>query len=216
MKLKDACSSEEKLCQPRQHIEKQSHYFADKGPFSPAYGFSRSHAWMWELDYKENWASKNWCFWTVCWRRLLRVPWPARRSNQSILKEISPEYSLEGVMLKLKLQYFGYLMWRTDSLEIFPWCWERLKAGWEEDNRGWESWMPHRLDGHEFEWTPGVGDGQGGLVCCNSWGCRVGHNWATELNWTEHFIPFLVKLTSDKAVPFCFPLILFMNFSLWT
>ena len=72
---------------------------------------------MWELDYKESWAPKNWCFWTVVWRRLLRVPWTARRSNQSILKEISPEYSLEGLMLKLKLQYFGHLIQRTDSLE---------------------------------------------------------------------------------------------------
>ena len=73
--------------------------------------------WMCKLDYKESWVPKNWCFWTWCWRRLLRVPWTARRSNQSILKEFSPEYSLEGLMLKLKLQYFGHLMWRTDSLE---------------------------------------------------------------------------------------------------
>ena len=75
-----------------------------------------------------------------CWRRLLRVPWTARRSNQSILKEISPGCSLEGLMLKLKLQYFGHLIQRTDSLERH-WCWERLKAGWEWDNRGWDDWM---------------------------------------------------------------------------
>ena len=72
---------------------------------------------MWELDHKKSWALKNWCFWIVCWRRLLRVPWTTRISNWSILKEINPEYSLEGLMLKLKLQYFGHLMWRTDSLE---------------------------------------------------------------------------------------------------
>ena len=72
---------------------------------------------MWELDYKESWALKNWCFWSVVWRRLLRVPWTARRSNQSILKEINPEHSLEGLMLKLKLQYFGHQMQRTDSFE---------------------------------------------------------------------------------------------------
>ena len=72
---------------------------------------------MWELDHKEGWTSKNWCFWTRCWKRPLRVHWTARRSNQSILKEISPEYSLEGVMLKPKLQYFGHLIWRTDSFE---------------------------------------------------------------------------------------------------
>ena len=84
----------------------------------------------WRIDAFEPW----------CWRRLLGVPWTARRSNQSILKEISPEYSLEGLMLKLKLQYFGHLMRRTDSLEKILWCLERLKAG-EEDNRGWEGWM---------------------------------------------------------------------------
>ena len=76
-----------------------------------------SHVWMWELDYKESWVSKNWCFWTVVLEKTLTVPWTARRSNQSILKEISLEYSLEGLMLKLKFQYFGHLMRRTDSLE---------------------------------------------------------------------------------------------------
>ena len=99
------------------HIKKQRHYFANKGPSNQSYGFSSSHVWIWELDHKESWAPKNWCFWTVMWRRLLRVPWTARRSNQFMLKEISPEYSLEGLMLKLKLQYFGHLMQRTDSLE---------------------------------------------------------------------------------------------------
>ena len=75
-----------------------------------------------------------------CWRRLLRVPWIARRSNQSIQKEISPEYSLEGLMLRLKLHYFGHLIQRTDSLEK-TWCWERLRAGGEGDDRGWDGWM---------------------------------------------------------------------------
>ena len=99
--------------QTRPHIKKQRHYFANKCPSSQSYGFSSSHVWMWELDYKESWELKNWCFWTV----VLTVPWTARRSNQSILKEISPGCSLEGLMLKLKLQYFGHLMWRVDSLE---------------------------------------------------------------------------------------------------
>ena len=81
---------------------------------SQSYGFSSSHMWMWELDYKESWAPKNWCFWTVVLEKTLESP---LRSNQSILKEISPEYSLKGLMLKLKLQYFGHLMQRTDSLE---------------------------------------------------------------------------------------------------
>ena len=107
----------------RQHIKKQRHYFANKGPSSQSYGFSNSHVWMWELDYKESWTIKTAehrridAFELWCWRRLLRVPWTARRSNKSILKEISPEYSLEGLMLKLKLQHFGHLMQRTDSLE---------------------------------------------------------------------------------------------------
>jgi len=86
--------------------------------FNTAYGFSCGHVCMWELDCEEGWVPKNGCFWTVwCWRRLLRVSWTARRSNQSILKEISPGISSEGMMLKLKLQYFGYLMRRVDLLE---------------------------------------------------------------------------------------------------
>ena len=103
--------------QPRQHIKKQRHFFTNKSLSSQSYGFSRSHVWMWELYYKESWAPKNWCFWMWCWRRLLRVPWTARSFNQSILKEISPRYSLEGLMLKLELQYFVHLIWRTDSLQ---------------------------------------------------------------------------------------------------
>ena len=102
---------------PRQHIKKQRHYFADKGPSSQSYGFSSRHVWMWELDCEESWVLKNWCFWTVVLRRLLRVPWTARKSSQSILKAISPVYSLGGLKLKLKLQYFCHLIWRTDSLE---------------------------------------------------------------------------------------------------
>ena len=100
---------------------------------------------MWELEYKENWGPKNWCFKLRCWRRLLRVPWTARRSNQSILKKISPEYSLEGLMLKLKLQYFGHLMRRADSFEKTLML-ERLKAGGE--GRGWDDWMASLI-----QWT---------------------------------------------------------------
>ena len=98
-------------------ILKSRHYFNNKGPSSLSYGFSSSHVWMWELDYKEGWAPKNWCFWTVVLEKTLESPLTARRFNQSILKEISPKYSLDGLMLKLKLQYFGQLMPRTDSLE---------------------------------------------------------------------------------------------------
>ena len=115
MKLKDTCSLKKSYDQPRQHIKKQRHYFVNKGSSSQSYGFSSSHVWMWEMDYKESWAPRTDAFELWCWRRHLRVPWTARRSNQSILKEISPEYSLEGLMLKL--QYSGHLTRRTDSLE---------------------------------------------------------------------------------------------------
>ena len=119
MKLKDACSLEESYDQPRQHIKKQRHYFANKSLFSQSYGFSISHVWMWELDYKEGWVLRIDAFELWCWRGLLRVPWTSGRSSQSILKEISPEYSLERLMLKLKLKlnYFGHLMWKTGSFE---------------------------------------------------------------------------------------------------
>ena len=103
--------------EPRQHIQKQRHHFADKGLGSHNSGVSTCHVQMWELDQKEGWALKNWCFWTVVLEKTLRVPWIARRPNQSTLKEINSEYSLEGLMLKLKLQYFGHPMWRADSLE---------------------------------------------------------------------------------------------------
>ena len=103
---------------------------------------------------------------------LLRVPWTARRSNQSILKEISPEYSLEGLMLKLKFQYFGHLMQRADSFEktLMLEKIEGRRRGEETEDEmvGWH----HQLNGHEFEQAPGVSDGQGSLVCCNSWGCK--------------------------------------------
>ena len=99
--------------QTRQHIKKLRQCFSNEGPSTQSYGFSSSYVWMWELDYKESWLPKIIVFELWCWKRLLRVPWSARRSNQSILKEISPEYSLEGLMLKLKLQYFRQLMQRT-------------------------------------------------------------------------------------------------------
>ena len=99
---------------------------------------------MWELYHKEGWLPKNWCFELWCWRRLLRVPWTARRSNHSILKEINPEYSSEGLMLKLKLQYFGHLMRRADSKR--SWCWERLRAGRERGDRGWVRWLDSIID----------------------------------------------------------------------
>ena len=121
-----------------------------------------------------------------CWRRLLRVPWTARRSNQSILKEISPGISLEGIMLKLKLQCFGHLMRRVDSLEDSDAGrgWGQEEQGTTEDEMaGWHHW----LDGRGSGWTPGVGDGQGGLACCDSWGHKESD--MTELNWTKSLGP---------------------------
>ena len=130
--------------QPRQHIKMQRHYFANKRLSSQSYDFSSSHLWMWELDHKESWVLNLDAFELWCWRILLRVPWTARRSNQSILKEISPEYSLEGLVLKLKLQYFGHLMWRTDSLEktLMPGKVEgRRRRGWQDEMDGLHHWL---------------------------------------------------------------------------
>ena len=118
-----------------------------------------------------------------CWRRLLRVPGTARRSNLSILKEISPGFSLEGLMLKLKLQYFGHLMRRIDSLEKTDAGrdWGQEEKGTTEDEMvGWH----HRLNGHRFGRTPGVGDGQGGLACCSPWSCKE-LDTIEQLNWTD-------------------------------
>ena len=119
-----------------------------------------------------------------CWRRLLRVPWTAKRSNQSTLNEINPEYLLEGLMLKLKLQYFGHLIWRINSLEkaLMLGKIEGGRRGGQQDEM---VWWHHRLNGHASEEALGVGDGQGSLACCSPWGCRVRNNWATEPNWTE-------------------------------
>ena len=126
----------------------------------------------------------------MCWRRLLRVPWAARKSNQSILKEISPGYSLVGLMLKL--QYFGHLMRRTNSLGKNP------DAGkdWRQEEKGTTKdemvrWQ-HQLNGHGFEQALGVGNGQGSLAVLQSMGSqRVRHDWVTELNWKDHGILIL-------------------------
>ena len=142
---------------------------------------------MWELEHKESWAPRNWCFWTVKKELMLfdvgedslRVPCTARRSNQSILKEISPECTLEGLILKQKLLYFGHLMWRTDSLEKTPML---GKIEGKIEMVGWHYW----LDGHEFVQAPGVGDGQGSLVCCLSWSSKESDT-TNQRNWTEPY-----------------------------
>ena len=133
----------------------------------------------WTIKKAEHWKIDVFELW--CWRRLLRVPWTARRSNQSILKEISPEYSLEALMLKLKLEYFGHLMWRTDLLE------KTLMLGKVEGGRrrGQERmrWLDGITDSMDLS-LRGVGDGQGSLVCCSPWGCKK-LDTTEWLNWTE-------------------------------
>ena len=169
---------------PRQHTTKQRHHLADKSPCSQSYGFFPAVTYrseIWVMEKAEHWRVDAFKLW--CWRRLLRVPWTVRRQNQLILKEISPEYSLEGLILKLKLQ-----LWppnaRTSSLER-PWCWERLKVGGDGDGRVWDDWMASPtqwtrvwVNSRSWWWTgrPGVLQSMGSQ--------RVGHDW-TELNWGE-------------------------------
>ena len=151
-----------------------------------------------ELDCEESWALKNWCFWTVVLEKTLESP--------SDCKEIQPVHS--------KGDQPWDFFWRNDAKAETPvlwpphvksWligkdpyagrCWGQEEKGKTEDEMaGWH----HRLDGCESEWTPGVGDGQGGLVCCNSWGRKVGHDWATELNWTELNTNIVKKLYSNR------------------
>ena len=165
-------------------MKKQRHYLANKDPYSQSYGFSSSHVWMWELDHKQSWVLKNWCFWTVVLEKTLQSPLDCRRSNQSILKEISPEYSLEGLMLKLKLQYFGHVMRRADSFEktlmlgktegrrrgqqrirwldgITQWTWV-----WANSRRWWRTGKPGVLQSMESQ--------------------RVRHDWSTEQDQTHN------------------------------
>ena len=170
--------------QPRQLIKKQGHYFAKKGPYSQSYDFSRSHVWMWELNYKESWVLKNWCFWIVVLEKTLESPLHS--------KEIQP--------LHPKQKQFWMFIGRTDAEAETPilwppdaknwswkrpWCWDRLKVG-EEDSRGWDGWMALSIqwtwlwvNSGSSWWTgrPGVLQSMGSQ--------RVRHNWATELNWTE-------------------------------
>ena len=159
-------------------VLKSRHHFADKGPHSQSYSFPvvMYGCESWTVKKAERWRINAFELW--CWRRLLRVPWTARRSNQSILKEINPEYSLEGLMLKLKLQYFGHLTRRTNSLE------ETLMLGKTDSRRrrGWQRmrWLDGITNGHEFAQAPGDKEGQGSLACCSPWGCK-------ELDMTERW-----------------------------
>ena len=149
-----------------------------------SYTFSSSHLRMWELECKEGQALKNWCFQTVMLEKTLESPLDKPVNP----KEINPEYSLEGLILKLKLQYFGHLMWRAEPLEKDPDAGKDCR--WEEDGMtedemvGWHHWF----DGHEFEQALGVSDGQGSLACCSSWECKESDTIATEQQLYKNYI----------------------------
>ena len=126
--------------QPRQHIKKQRHYIVNKGPPSQSYGFSSSHVWMWELDYKESWAQKNWCFWTVVLEKTLESPLDCKEIQPVHPKGDQSCCSLEGLMLKLKLQYFGHLMWRAYSFEKTL-ILGKIEGRRRRGDRRWDVWM---------------------------------------------------------------------------
>ena len=128
----------------KQRIKKQRHYFVNKGPSSQGYGFSSRHIWMWELDYKETWVSKNWCFWTVVLEKTLQSPLDCKEIKPVNPRGNQSEYSLEGLMLKLKFQYFGHLMQRTDSFE------KTLMLGKIDDRR--------RRGRQRMRWLDGITD----------------------------------------------------------
>ena len=149
---------------------------------------------MWELDYKESWVLKNWCFWTVVLEKTLRVSWTTRRSNQSILKEINPEYTLEGLMLKLKLQYFGHLMQKTDSFE------KTLMLGKIEGRRrrGWQRMrcldgVTDSVDVNLSNLWELVMNSEAWHAACSPWGCKQS-DMTEWLNWTELNVFFKYKI----------------------
>ena len=152
---------------PTQPIKKQRHHFGD-GPSSQSYGFSSSHVQMWELDHKKAEHQRIDEFKLWWWRRFLRFSWTARRSNKSILKEINPRYSLEGLMLKL--QYFSHLMRIAESLvkNLILGKTESKRKGRQDEMVGWHHW----LSGPEFEQTRGYREGQGSPTCFSSWSCK--------------------------------------------
>jgi len=161
----------------------------------------------WTIKKAEHWRIGAFELW--CWKRLLRVPWTERRSNHTILKEISPGCSSERLMLKLKLQYFGHLIRRADSLEktlILGGIRGRRRRGRQRIEIAGQH---HQLDGHRFGWTLGVGDGQGGLACCGSWG-RKESDMTEQLNWTE-----LIVLWSEKMLATILTFLNLLRFDLW-
>ena len=166
--------------QPRQYIKKQRHYFANKGPSSQGYGFSSTHVWMWELDYKEGWVSKNWCFWSVVLEKTLESPLDCKEIQPVHLKADQSwvffgRTGVEGETPILCLPYEkSWLIWKGPDAGK---DWKREEKGTTEDEIiGWH----HRLNGHGFGWTLELVMDREAL---RFMGCRVGHDWATELNW---------------------------------
>ena len=155
-----------------------------------------------DFGAQESWEPKNWCFWTVVLEKTLESALDCKEIQPVHPKEISPGCSLEGLMLKLTLQYFGHLMrrksWLIGKDPDSGRDWGQEKKGTTEDEMAvWHHW----LDGHEFEWTPGVGDRQGGLVCCDSWGCKE-LDTTEWLNWTESYIGLWNAFFSSLHLPF--------------
>ena len=169
-KLKDIAPWKKSSDKHSQYITKQRYHFAYKGPYSQSYGFSSSHVWMWEVVPKKADCQNIDAFERWSWRRLLRVHWTARSSNQSILREINPEYSLEGLMPKAEAP----ILWLPDVSSQLPGkhpdagkIWGQEEKEVTEDKMvGWHHW----LNGHKFERTQGCSEGQRNLACCSSWG----------------------------------------------
>ena len=140
MKLKDAYSLKESYDQPRRHIKKQRHYLGNKGASSQGYGFSSGHVWMWELDYKESWAPKNWCFWTVVLEKALESPLDCKE-----IQPVHPKGDQSWVFIgRTDVEAEALIIWPPDAKSWFLWrlwCWERFEAGEEGDDRGWDGWM---------------------------------------------------------------------------
>ena len=176
MKLKDICSLEEKLWKPRQCIKKPRYHFAEKGPYSQSYGFSHSHIWMWQLDHKEGWALKNWCFQIVLEKTLEGC------LDSKQIKPVSPKGNQPWIFIG-RIDAEVPILWPPEEVTHWkrPWCWERLRAGGEGDERGWDGWMASPTE-RSWVWVnsrrrwrtgkPGV------LQSIRSW--RVGHKWVTE------------------------------------
>ena len=166
-------------------LQQCSDCFANKDPSSQGYSFSSGHVWMWELDCEESWMPKNWCFWTVVLEKTLESPLDCKEIQLVHPKGDQPWVFIGRTDAEAEIPILwppDAKSWLTEKDPDAGRDWGQEEKGTIEDEMaGWH----HQLNGHEFGRTPEVGDGQGGLACCSSWGCRVGHDWATELNWTE-------------------------------